>query len=117
MSCLRGCQRSSKCDRETFFSIVERSRQLVELPNGWRKANITPVFGRGRQEGPGNIKLLSLNLVPRKVTDKIFLEAISQHTHKGDWEQPTKVKWTDPVGHNGLHSSCQQHFLCPWDLL
>lgn len=68
-----------------FFSIFERSWQLVEVPNGWRKANITPVFGKGRQEDPGNIKPLSLNLVSRKVTDKIFSKAISQQT------QDTKV--------------------------
>ncbi|KAK4832067.1 hypothetical protein QYF61_020623 [Mycteria americana] len=59
--------------------IFERSWQLVETPNDWRKANITPFFGKGRKGDSGNIRPLSLTLVPRKAMEQIFLEAMSQH--------------------------------------
>lgn len=62
-----------------FSSIFERPWQLVEVPDGWRKANIIPIFGKGRKEDPGDIKPVSLTLVPRKVMGRIFLETISQH--------------------------------------
>lgn len=57
----------------------------MEVPDDWRKANITPIFIKGRKEDPGNMRPLSLTLVPRKVMEQIFLEAISQHM------QDTKV--------------------------
>ena len=68
-----------------FSSIFERSWHLVEVPDDWRKANVTPVFGKGGKEDSDNIRPVSLTFIPRKVVGQIFLEAISQNM------QDTKV--------------------------
>ena len=65
---------------------------MLEVPDDWRKANITLIFGKGRKEDPGNIRPLGLTLVPRKVMEQIFLEAISQHM------QDTKVTGSSQPG-------------------
>ncbi|PKU43880.1 rna-directed dna polymerase from mobile element jockey-like [Limosa lapponica baueri] len=46
--------------------IFERSWRTGEVPEDWRKANITPVFKKGKMEDPGNYRLVSLTSVPGK---------------------------------------------------
>jgi len=45
----------------------------------WKKANITPVFRKGKKEDLGNDRLVSLSSVPGKVMEQIFLETIAGH--------------------------------------
>jgi len=52
---------------------------LGELPKDWRKANVTPVFKKGKKEDTGNYRLVSLTLIPGKVVEQLILEAISRH--------------------------------------
>ncbi|GAB0183198.1 mitochondrial enolase superfamily member 1 [Grus japonensis] len=40
--------------------IFERSWRTAEVPEDWRKANVTPVFKKGRKEDPGNYRPVSL---------------------------------------------------------
>jgi len=44
-----------------------------------RKENISPIFKKDKKEGPGNYRLLSLNLIPKEVMKKLILEIISSH--------------------------------------
>ncbi|KAK4831696.1 hypothetical protein QYF61_018748 [Mycteria americana] len=59
--------------------IFEQSWQLGEVPENWRKANVTPSFKKGKKEEPGNYKLVTLTLIPGKMTEQLILETISSH--------------------------------------
>ena len=48
------------------------------MPEDWRKANITPIFKKGKKD-PGNYRSVSLTLTPGKVTEQLILETICRH--------------------------------------
>ena len=52
---------------------------MGEVPEDSRKANITPIFRKGKQEDPGNSTPASLTLIPGKVTEQLILETTSMH--------------------------------------
>ncbi|GAB0178010.1 hypothetical protein GRJ2_000266300 [Grus japonensis] len=62
-----------------FSIIFERSWHLGEVPDDWKKANVTPILKMGKKEGSGNHRLVSLALIPRKVMEKILQKSISKH--------------------------------------
>lgn len=45
----------------------------------WTKANVTPVFKKGKEKGPVNYKRISLTLILGEVMEQILLETISEH--------------------------------------
>ena len=49
------------------------------LPEDKRKADVTPVFRKGKKEDPGNYRPVSLTSVPGKVMEQLILETISRH--------------------------------------
>lgn len=49
------------------------------MPGDWKKANVTPVFKRGKKQDPGNYWPASLTSVPGKAMEQYILEAISTH--------------------------------------
>lgn len=59
--------------------IFERSWHLGEVPEEWKKATVTPIFKKGKEEDPGNYNLGSLTLTSEKVMENIIMEAISKH--------------------------------------
>jgi len=48
------------------------------VPEGWRKANVTPVFKKGKKEDPGNYRTVSLTSMPGKVMQQLILDVISK---------------------------------------
>ncbi|KFQ31543.1 hypothetical protein N331_02291, partial [Merops nubicus] len=62
--------------------IFEKSLRTGEVPEDWRKANVTPVFRKGKREDPGNYRPVSLTSIPGKVMEQLLLEAISRHMEK-----------------------------------
>ncbi|KGL79050.1 hypothetical protein N309_01265, partial [Tinamus guttatus] len=58
--------------------IFERSWRTGEVPEDW-KANVTPVFKKGKKEDPGNYRPVSLTSVPGKVRERLILAVVSRH--------------------------------------
>ncbi|KGL84716.1 RNA-directed DNA polymerase from mobile element jockey, partial [Tinamus guttatus] len=59
--------------------IFERSWRMGEVPEDWKKANVTPVFKKGKKEDPDNYRPVSLISVPRKVMERLILAVVSRH--------------------------------------
>ncbi|KFV78523.1 hypothetical protein N308_05958, partial [Struthio camelus australis] len=59
--------------------IMERSWRSGELPEDWKKANVTPVFKKGKKEEPGNYRPVSLTSIPGKVMKQLLLKVITKH--------------------------------------
>ncbi|KFV87004.1 hypothetical protein N308_14004, partial [Struthio camelus australis] len=49
--------------------IFERSWRSGEVPEDWQKANVTPVFKKGKKEEPGNYRPVSLTSSLGKVME------------------------------------------------
>lgn len=57
----------------------ERPWQLGEVLENWRRANVSPFLKRGRKEGPGNYRPVSLNLFLAKVMEQLILATTTRH--------------------------------------
>jgi len=67
---------------ERLSIISERSWRTGEVPEDWRKANVTPIFKKGKKEDPGNYRPVSLNSIPGKVMEQLILEAINKQVEE-----------------------------------
>jgi len=54
---------------EPLSIIFERSWRTREVPEDWRKANVTPIFKKDKKEDPGNYRPLSLTSILGKVME------------------------------------------------
>ncbi|KFP34547.1 RNA-directed DNA polymerase from mobile element jockey, partial [Colius striatus] len=59
--------------------IFEQSWRTAEVPEDWRKANVTPVFKKGKKDDPGNYRLVSLTSIPGKVMEQLILKVITEY--------------------------------------
>ena len=55
------------------------SLRIEEVPEDWRKADVTPVFKKGKKDDPGNYSLVCLTSIPGKVMEQLILGAVSRH--------------------------------------
>ena len=67
---------------ELLSIIFERSWRTGEVPEDWRKANVTPVFKKGKKEDPGNYRPVSLTSIPGKVMEQLILEVINKQVEE-----------------------------------
>ncbi|KFP24910.1 RNA-directed DNA polymerase from mobile element jockey, partial [Colius striatus] len=58
--------------------IVKQSWRTGEVPEDWRKANVTPVFKKGRKEDPGNYRPIGLTSIPGKGMEQLILNVITK---------------------------------------
>jgi len=61
---------------EPLSIVFERSWTTGEMPKDWRKANVTPIFKKGKKEDPGNYRPVSLTSIPGKMMEQLIVEII-----------------------------------------
>ncbi|GAB0205522.1 hypothetical protein GRJ2_003017800 [Grus japonensis] len=59
-----------------------RSWRTGEVPEDWRKANVTLVFKKGKKEDPGNYRTVSLTSITGKVMEQLILGVTSKHVEE-----------------------------------
>ncbi|KFP72635.1 hypothetical protein N311_05764, partial [Apaloderma vittatum] len=59
--------------------IFVKSWATGDVPEDWRKVNVTPVFKKGKKEDPGNYRPVSLTSIPGKVMEQLNLGTVSRH--------------------------------------
>ena len=73
---------SSDVIAESFSIIFERSWRIGEVLEDWRKANVTPIFNKGKKEDPGNYRLVSLTSILGKMMEQLILEVITEQVYQ-----------------------------------
>ncbi len=64
--------------------IFRRSVQHGEIPEDWKRANVTPIFKKGAKSDPGNYRPVSLTSVCCKILDSIIRDAMMAHLLEND---------------------------------
>ncbi|CAM4640080.1 unnamed protein product [Lepidochelys kempii] len=64
---------------EPLAIIFENLWQSGEIPDDWKKANVVPIFKKGKKEDPGNYRPVSLTSVPGKIMEQVLKESILKH--------------------------------------
>ncbi|CAM4652477.1 unnamed protein product, partial [Caretta caretta] len=67
---------------EPLAIIFENSWRTGEIPDDWKKANVVPIFKKGKKEDPGNYRPVSLTSVPGKIMEQVLKESILMHLHE-----------------------------------
>ncbi|KFP34454.1 RNA-directed DNA polymerase from mobile element jockey, partial [Colius striatus] len=59
--------------------VFSKLWRIGEVPEDWRKANVTPVFKKGKKEELSNYRPVSLTSIPAKVMEQLILDAVCRH--------------------------------------
>ncbi|GAB0180640.1 mitochondrial enolase superfamily member 1 [Grus japonensis] len=65
-----------------FSIIFERSWKTEEVPEDWRKANVTLVFKKGKKDDPEIYRPVSLSSIPGKVMEQLILGVMNKHVEE-----------------------------------
>ncbi|CAM4445046.1 unnamed protein product [Caretta caretta] len=64
---------------EPLAILFENSWRSGEVPDDWKKANVVPIFKKGKEEDLENYRPVSLNSVPGKIMEQVLKESILKH--------------------------------------
>ncbi|CAM5129064.1 unnamed protein product [Eretmochelys imbricata] len=67
---------------EPLAIIFENSWRTGEVPDDWKKANVVPIFKKGKKEDLVNSRPVSLTSVPGKIMEQVLKESILKHLHE-----------------------------------
>ena len=60
-------------------TIFNKSYETGEIPEDWKKANVTPVYKKGAKHDPNNYRPISLTCISCKLMEHILASSIMQH--------------------------------------
>uniref|UniRef100_A0A8D0CDV4 Reverse transcriptase domain-containing protein n=1 Tax=Salvator merianae TaxID=96440 RepID=A0A8D0CDV4_SALMN len=64
---------------EPLAVIFENSWRTGEVPDDWRRANVVPIFKKGKKADPGNYRPVSLTSIPGKIFEQSIKQHVCQH--------------------------------------
>ncbi|CAM4593890.1 unnamed protein product [Lepidochelys kempii] len=67
------------CDCRAIGHYLRKLMAIRQVPDDWKKANVVPIFKKGKEEDPGNYRPVSLTSVPRKIMEQVLKESILKH--------------------------------------
>ena len=59
--------------------LFQKSMETGKIPDEWRKAEVTPIFKKGKKSDPGNYRPVSLTCVIGKMMERLVKEAMTDH--------------------------------------
>ena len=65
-----------------LVTVFRKSMDEGEVPDDWRKANVTPIFKKGSKASPGNYRPVSLTSVACKIMETIIRDDVTKHLAK-----------------------------------
>lgn len=78
-----------------LWIIFDRSWQV---PKDWKKANVTPIFKKGKEEDPGNYMLVSITLnLEQLILDTTYRHMNSKTTNRSSQHGFTKLCLTNLI--------------------
>ncbi|XP_073532984.1 uncharacterized protein [Phyllobates terribilis] len=69
---------------EPLSIIFENSWRTGEVPEDWRRANVVPIFKKGKKVDPGNYRPVSLTSIPGKIFEQIIKQHVCKYMDKNE---------------------------------
>jgi len=79
---------------EPLSIIFERSWRTGEVPEDWRKANVIPIFKKGKKEDPGKYRPVSLTSILAKMMEQLLLEVIIKQVEEKNFIRSSQHGFT-----------------------
>ena len=64
---------------ELLSIIFLKSWGTSEVSEDWRRANIVPIFKKGKKEEPGHYRPVNLTSIPGKILEQIIKQPLCKH--------------------------------------
>jgi len=68
----------------TFSVIFSQSFASGKVPDGWRLAQISPIFKKGSRSSPNNYRPISLTSVSCKLMERIMRDVMLEHLYSNN---------------------------------
>ncbi|CAM4581387.1 unnamed protein product [Caretta caretta] len=102
---------------EPLAIIFENSWRSGEVPHDWKKANVVPIFKKGRKEDLGNYRPVSLTSVPGKIMEQVLKESILKHLEESKVIRNSQHGFTKGKScHSILASKLKKYGLDEWTI-
>ncbi len=83
-------QKLKKTVSPVLAKIFNASLDSGQVPDDWRKANVTPIFKKGSKADPGNYRPVSLTSVCCKLLERLIKDSLVEHLLKNNLILPSQ---------------------------